>query len=266
MSLWEAAVLGLVQGLTEFLPVSSSGHLVLAQHLFGLGGAENLAYDLLLHIATLFAVFIAFRNDLWTMLTGIIKRDRTQLKLAFFLILAMAPTGMIAILIKEYIEEAFNRPMVVGFMLLITGSALYITPRARRPFLLLEGIGVKQALTIGIVQGFAPLPGISRSGVTICAGIASGLQAEASARFSFLLAILAIVAASIFSISDISAFPTENLPAVGVGMVVAFASGLVSIQWLMKIARRGKFDMFAYYCFAVGTVAIVVTLLQDRIG
>ena len=200
----DAAILGLVQGLTEFLPVSSSGHLVLAQHMLGLTCAENLTMDLLLHVATLAAVLISFRADIIRLVVGITS-DAGQRRLALLLLAAMVPTGIIGLSIKPFIAGAFDRPAVVGALLVATGVLLYVAPRLRRPTGSLSDLRLPQALWIGLAQGVAVLPGVSRSGTTICAGMLGGLTGEAAARFSFLLAVLAIGAAMVLNIPDAAA-------------------------------------------------------------
>jgi undecaprenyl-diphosphatase len=260
---FQAAILGLVQGLTEFLPVSSSGHLVLIQHVFGLGGAENLTFDILLHVATLVAVVVYFRREL-ALLVLCVFVDRKQRRLAACLLLAMVPTVVIALAIRRYIEQAFDSPTAVGFMLLTTGGILFVSPRVRQGKAPLEGVRLRHALAVGCAQGLAALPGLSRSGATICAGILSGVASEAAARFSFLLAVPAILAAAALDIEQISALDAPQVLAAGAGMAVAFVVGLASIHWLLRVARKGRFDGFAYYCWAVGGVAVLVALLGAK--
>lgn len=259
----DAAILGLVQGLTEFLPVSSSGHLVLAQHMLGLGGVENLTMDLLLHVATLAAVVISFRSDLIRLVVGIAS-DAGQRRLALLLVAAMIPTGIIGLSIKPFITGAFERPAVVGALLIATGALLYVAPRLRRPSGSLSDLRLPQALWIGLAQGIAVLPGVSRSGTTICVGMLGGMSGEAAARFSFLLAALAISAAMVLNIPGATSLAETHLSTVAVGMIVAFVSGMLSIRLLMRVARRGRFDGFAYYCWAVGVAAVGVTLWPGR--
>ncbi|MEO2002521.1 MAG: undecaprenyl-diphosphate phosphatase [Candidatus Poribacteria bacterium] len=259
----DAAILGLVQGLTEFLPVSSSGHLVLAQHMLGLGGAENLTMDLLLHVATLAAVLISFRADIIRLVVGITS-DAGQRRLALLLLAAMVPTGIIGLSIKPFIAGAFDRPAVVGALLVATGVLLYVAPRLRRPTGSLSDLRLPQALWIGLAQGVAVLPGVSRSGTTICAGMLGGMTGEAAARFSFLLAVLAIGAAMVLNIPDAASLAETQFSTVAVGMVVAFVSGMLSIRLLIRVARRGRFDGFAYYCWTIGVVAVGVALWPGR--
>jgi undecaprenyl-diphosphatase len=258
VSVLEAISLGFIQGLTEFLPVSSSGHLVIAQNFMGLGGSENLTFDILLHVATLAAVLFYFRRDLIALVLGLFL-DAKQRRLFSLLMLAMVPTGAIGLAIKSVIEDAFSSPTVVGFMLLITGTILFVAPRLARPNLTLDGIRLRQALVIGAAQGVAALPGISRSGTTLCVGMLSGVQSASAARFSFLLAIPAILAATALDARNITNLDAGSLQATAAGMATAFVVGLFSIHWLMRVARKGRFDGFAVYCWIVGIATIIVS-------
>lgn len=250
--------LGFLQGLTEFLPVSSSGHLVIAQNFMGLGGAENLTFDILLHVATLAAVMLYFRRDLIALAIGLFV-DAKQRRLFTLLVLAMIPTGIIGMAIKSSIESAFSSPMAVGFMLLITGAILFVAPRIARPKVGMDGIRLRHALIIGAGQGIAALPGISRSGTTLCVGMLTGVQSESAARFSFLLAVPAILAATALDLGNIASLDAESAAPTAAGMVTAFVVGLFSIHWLMRLARKGRFDGFAVYCWLVGLVTVIVS-------
>lgn len=258
MTIFEAIGLGSLQGLTEFLPVSSSGHLVIAQSLLGLGGSENLTFDILLHGATLMAVLFYFRRDVAALALGVFL-DKKQRRLFSLLILAMIPTGIVALLIKGTVERLFSSPATVGGMLLITGSLLFVVPRVARGHLPMEGVRLRHALTVGLAQGVAVLPGISRSGTTLCIGILVGIQPEAAARFSFLLAIPAILAATALEAKNIVQLDTIGLSSTIGGMTTAFVVGLFSIHWLMRVARKRRFDGFAYYCWIVGLATIGVS-------
>lgn len=263
MTLLEAAVLGAVQGLTEFLPVSSSAHLIFAHKAFGMEGTQNLAFDLLLHLATLLAVILYFWRDLSAMVGGLF-RDRGQFRLASLLVLAMIPTGIIGLGLKPLVESLFGEPnlVFVGGMLLITGTFLFIVPRIAQMRVGMDGIRLRHAFWIGCAQGIAALPGISRSGATICAGMFAGVQTESAARFSFLLALLAIPAAAVLDLKDMTSFELTDAPAIGVGMAVSFLVGMGAIHWLVKVARSNRFDGFAWYCWLAGIVSMVVTFLQ----
>jgi len=259
VSVLEAMVLGFLQGLTEFLPVSSSGHLVIAQNFMGLGGAENLTFDILLHVATLAAVCVYFRRDLAALALGVLF-DRKQRRLFSLLIFAMVPTGIIGLALKGSVESAFSSPAAVGALLLMTGTLLFVAPRVARPKRSMDDMRLRHALLIGVGQGIAVLPGISRSGTTLCAGIVSGIRSESAARFSFLLAIPAILAATALDARNISHLDVESATVTAAGMATAFVMGLFSIHWLMRVARKGRFDGFAFYCWVVGLVTLVVSL------
>ncbi|GIX05906.1 MAG: undecaprenyl-diphosphatase [Candidatus Poribacteria bacterium] len=259
MGLLEAAILGLVQGASEFLPISSSGHLVLVQHLLGLGGAENLVFDLLLHAATLGAVALAFRRELYALIRGAVG-DRAQQRLLMALSVAFLTTVLMALGIESLVKTAFEKPSWVGAFLMTTGGLLYLSPRLRAGSGGLNELGLRQAIWIGLIQGAAALPGISRSGATICAGILAGLHPEAATRFSFLLSIPTIAAAIVWSALHMDGSEVAVAP-VAAGMLVALVVGLASIRWLLRIARRGRFDLFAVYTALLGAAAIIGTLV-----
>lgn len=258
MTIFEAIGLGFLQGLTEFLPVSSSGHLVIAQNLLGLGGAENLTFDILLHGATLMAVLFYFRRDVVALMLGVFL-DKKQRRLFSLLVLAMIPTGIVALLIKKTVEALFSSPATVGGMLLITGGLLFVVPRVARGCLPMEGIRLRHALAVGVAQGVAVLPGISRSGTTLCVGMLVGIQSEVAARFSFLLAIPAILAATALEAKSLTRLDVISLSSTVAGMATAFVVGLFSIHWLVRVARKRRFDGFAYYCWVVGFGTIGVS-------
>lgn len=264
MTYFDAALLGAVQGVCEFLPVSSSGHLALAQQLLDLDADENLAFALRLHAATLGAVIAAFWGDL-TRLAGSLFRLKPEARLVGMLFLAMIPTGAAALLLKPHLESAMDSSAAVGAGLFATGCILFLSKRFARlseeKADEIEKTNALRALWIGLAQGVAVLPGVSRSGATIGTGLLLGLKGEASARFSFLLSILAISAAMSFDILE--GFENSSAP-LGpslVGAAAAFLTGLASIRWLMRLARLRRFDGFAYYCWAVGAAALAAAAL-----
>ena len=264
MTYYEAALLGVVQGVAEFLPISSSGHLALAQQLLGLGADENLAFALRLHAATLGAVIAAFWGDL-TRLAGALFRRKPEARLVGMLLLAMVPTGAFALLLKPHLESAMDSFAAVGAGLIATGAILFLSKRLARHSEEnadeIEKTNAWRALWIGLAQGVSVLPGVSRSGATIGTGLLLGLKGEASARFSFLLSILAISGAMSFDIAG--GFENSSAP-LGpslVGASAAFLTGLASIRWLMRLARLRRFDGFAYYCWAVGAAALGASIL-----
>ncbi|MGQ9632028.1 MAG: undecaprenyl-diphosphate phosphatase [bacterium] len=261
MSIWKAAALGVVQGLTEFLPVSSSGHLVIVQKLLGVGGASIL-FDTFVHLGTLLAVVLAFWEDILDIfqssLSGL--RDvRTFLEspsrvLLLMVIVGTIPTAIMGVLFKDVFEAMFSDVRAVGLSLLATGFLLFSTRFARAGS---RRVGFWDAIAVGIAQGIAIVPGVSRSGFTISAGIWLGVEREKAARFSFLLSIPAILGAFVLQLGDISWRGGNAVPHV-VGMVVAAATGYLAIRLLLGWVRRGKLHLFAIYCWALGAVGIAL--------
>lgn len=252
MSIFEAAVLGLVQGLTEFFPISSSGHLVLFQSLFGLDEPQ-LAFDIFLHLGTLASVIIFFRKDI----TALFKNDRQKL---IFIIVASIPTFIIGALFKDVVEEFFCAPVIVGYMLLVTGLWLIFAHIASSRAVIGGGkpLGVFNSLMIGIAQGVAIMPGISRSGSTIATGIILGIDRVEACRFSFLLAIPAIAGASAVKAHKIvSNLLGPDTMVFLAGGIVAMVAGFFSIKVLLKIIRGKSIMWFGAYCIAAGTLLII---------
>jgi undecaprenyl-diphosphatase len=251
----------LVQGLTEFLPVSSSAHLVFVQSVFGLKEPQ-VFFDVVLHLGTLLAVIVFFRSEILRIAKDLpmgLKGGREASKstrLLLWIILASIPTGLMGFLLKSWFESLFSRPKAVGAMLLITGSALWVTRYRKREGRALERMRWTDALVIGIAQGVAIIPGISRSGATISSGLFLGLERELSGRFSFLLSIPAILGATLLEFRKIES-PSGGW-ALLAGAAVAFAVGLAALKVLMRIIRKGKLFNFAYYCWAMGMVMIIV--------
>lgn len=257
-----AAILGLVQGLTEFLPVSSSGHLVLAQKLLGLQEPE-LLFDVAVHVGTLFAVLLVFRADIRAMLRGLWARDEEARKGRRLLLLVAAgsvPTAIIGLLFKDYFEALFASILAVGCALLITGFLLMATRLASRAGRGLEQTGWARAFAVGIAQGLAITPGISRSGATISAGLLLGLERELAARFSFVLSVPAILGALALQIRHLDAQAQVPLAPLLVGAAVAAASGYAALKLLLKLVKGGRLHWFAFYCWALGLLALAWAL------
>ena len=247
--------------MTEFLPVSSSGHLVFFQSVFGFKEPQ-VFFDVVLHLGTLLAVVVFFRTDISNILQGTRqglkahKMGQNGIRLLIWIIIATIPTGLMGILFKDWFESLFTRPKVVGGMLLATGLILWFTRYVKRDGRLLEKMGWVDALLIGIVQGIAIIPGISRSGSTISTGLFCGLDRELAGKFSFLLSIPAILGATLLELRGIES-PTEVWMYL-VGMAIAFLVGLLSLKFLMRIVRRGRLFTFAYYCWPVGILMILL--------
>ena len=273
MDILQAIIIGLVQGLTEFLPVSSSAHLIFAQQALGVTDV-GLAFDVLLHLGTLIAVIVYFFNDIINMIKGFlislidlkdgkfipeIKKDPYK-KLAWLTILATIPVGIVGVLFNDLIEELFTGLTVPAFLLLVTGCLLYVSQRMNSGRIDVRNVGVKEALLMGCGQALAVLPGLSRSGTTIAAGLFAGLDKEFAAKFSFILSIPAILGAAVFELKDLTGGNVDLL-ACFAGFIVAIISGYLAISFLLKIIREKSLDIFAYYCWIVGIIVLIGSLI-----
>ena len=273
MDIIQAIIIGLVQGLTEFLPVSSSAHLIFAQQALGVADV-GLAFDVLLHVGTLVAVIVYFFNDIVNMIKGFLlslvdlkdgnfigelKKDPYK-KLAWLTILATIPIGIVGVLFNDIVESMFMGLTVPAFLLLITGCLLYVSQRMNSGRIDVRNISLKEALIMGCGQALAILPGLSRSGTTIAAGLFAGLDKEFAAKFSFILSIPAILGAAVFQLKDLSGGSVE-IGACIAGFIVAVISGYLAISVLLKIVREKSLDIFAYYCWIVGIIVLVGSLI-----
>ncbi|MDD2619092.1 MAG: undecaprenyl-diphosphatase UppP [Syntrophomonadaceae bacterium] len=255
MNSLEAFILGAVQGLAEFLPVSSSGHLVIFQHIFGIEEGP-ITFDVLVHMGTLIAVFIAFRDDILNILKHPFDR------LTWLIIVGCIPAGIAGYLLAPVFEKAFESLLVVGIGLIITGLLLKVSEYlANQHFGLKteEETTYKDVIFIGIMQAIAIIPGISRSGSTIAAGLVSGLDREFAARYSFLLSIPVILGAGVLQLKDlfVSGIPSENILPYIIGPVTAALFGYFAITVVMKMVRRGNLSVFSYYCWTVGSLTLL---------
>lgn len=276
MTIIQAFVLGIVQGLTEFLPISSSGHLVLVQHLYGLREAE-LSFDVSVHVGTLAAVILYFRQDILDILGSLMRAlpgmrahgttpdsDRPSVRLAGLIVLGSVPTAVIGLALHGIADRLFASPLITGVMLLLTGALLFATRPNRqrrtdagRP---LEGLTIKDALVIGLVQGLAVMPGISRSGSTIAVGILTGIRHETAARFSFLLSIPAVAGAALLVLKDALGQGGIHLPTCLLGGLTAMLVGYAALALLVFLVQKGRLYLFAPYCWVVGGIAIAASL------
>jgi len=257
----EALILGIVQGLTEFLPVSSSGHLELGKAILGVNAEKSLVFTVVVHGATVFSTIVVFYKDLLKLLKGLLAfRWNEETVYVAKIILSMIPVIGLGIFFKEEIEGFFTgNVLFVGSMLIITSILLastYLIKRNERK------ISFRDSFVIGIAQAFAVLPGISRSGATIATGLLLGNRKANVARFSFLMVLIPIIGANAKDIVD-GGMTAEGgigfLPLL-VGFIAAFTSGLIACKWMIGIVKKGKLIYFAIYCFIVGTAAIVITL------
>ena len=259
MSLVSSFILGLVQGLTEFLPISSSGHLVIAARLLDYQ-SPGLMLETVVHLATTLAVIIYFRTSFWALISGMFTNGDTR-KLALMLGLAFATTALIGISLVStgIIDRVFESAVFSGAMLLVTAVALLSVLKLRPPQDSAEQLQVswKVAVVVGLAQGIAIFPGISRSGFTIVAGLWGGLGRSAAAEFSFMLSVPTILAASLFAIWREPDLTVGNPQGMLIAGIVAFATGLLAVNWLMQWLRKGRLWWFSGYCALIGTVSVV---------
>ncbi len=288
MEYYQGIILGIVQGLTEFLPVSSSGHLVLGQIFFGYTEAQ-LAFDISVHVGTLLAVFVVYFKDILAMLTsigrfvaavsarqsvsGLIQQDKNLL-MAFMIIAGSVPTAVIGLVLKKFEHVLFASSVLVGFMLILTGTILWLsrkyyqTPEqaagpgpGRSENQSGPGYGIKEACVIGIVQGLAVIPGISRSGSTIATGLFMGLDRDTAARFSFLLSIPAIVGAELLGVKEMIETGGSIDAVTLFATLAAFITGLAALKILIKLVHAGRFHLFAPYCWLVGALVLLSNII-----
>ncbi|MPQ49015.1 UDP-diphosphatase [Marinifilum sp. N1E240] len=255
----EALILGLLQGLTEFLPVSSSGHLELGKALLGVNAENNLAFTVVVHGATVLSTIIVFRKDILSLIRDVFSfqwNESTQYiaKIA----VSMIPIGIVGVFFKDEVAALFDNNgilLIVGCMLLVTATLLGFTYYAKQKD---KEISFKDALIIGLAQTFAILPGISRSGATIATGLLLGNKKADVAKFSFLMVLVPIIGENIlclFSGEFTSGGSLEVTPLI-VGFIAAFASGLLACSWMIKLVKKGKLIYFAFYCLIIGVIAI----------
>lgn len=255
MTLGQALFLGLLQGLTEFLPVSSSGHLAIAQHFMSGFSQPGVLFDVLLHLATMLAVVGYFRRDLGQLLISPFRTSdfyREKRRVLGLLVIASIPTAAIGLAFKDDFEGLFENLTVVCSMLLLTGLLLFLCERFRRDGRLENQLTISDALLVGFVQGLAITPGISRSGSTIATLLLKGVDGETAARFSFLLALPAVFGATLLSLRHLEMVSAQEVTTYLAGMAVAFVAGLFSIHLLMGVVRRHRLVYFAIYCWLAG--------------
>ncbi|HFE53457.1 MAG TPA: undecaprenyl-diphosphate phosphatase [Bacteroidetes bacterium] len=269
MGVWQSFWLGVLQGVTEFLPISSSGHLVLGKALLGVH-TQGVAFEVFVHFGTFLAVVTVFWSDVYQMLLAagralvrplpghwskLYKQDRF-FRLLVLILVGSIPAGVVGILFEDSIENAFSSPLFVSFMLIVTGVILLGTRWVHgqdREF------GAVRGFLIGVAQSLAILPGISRSGSTIATGMYLNVERSEAARFSFLLALPAIFGAAVLKSVELARTGISHHEelVLAVGAVTAYVAGVVALKWLLGVIRRGRLDRFAYYCFAVGVLGIL---------
>lgn len=267
MSTIEAILMGILQGLTEYLPVSSSGHLTIASYFFGVDGEQNLTFTIAVHVATVLSTLVILWKEIVWILKGLFKWDgimNSEQRYALAIIVSMIPVGIVGVFFKDYVEEIFGAGLfIVGCCLLLTAVLLifsyYAKPRQK------ENISIMDAFVIGLAQAAAVLPGLSRSGSTIATGLLLGNKKEKLAQFSFLMVIPPILGEALLDVMKAMKGGTEAAAA-GIGMwpliagfLAAFVSGCLACKWMIGIVRRGKLIYFGIYCAIVGLLLIFLS-------
>ena len=277
MTYLSAIFLGLIQGLAEFLPISSSGHLAFFQEVVAVldAGEESLFFDVLLHLGTLVAVFVAYRAEIKSLILEFFtmvgvrklpqgqKPDRLSRRMILFIILGTLP--LFAVLpVKDFVEGLYSNPMFIGCAFLGTGLILFLSDRLSRGNKDVKNASILDVLLVGCGQALATVPGISRSGTTISVGLARGFSREFAVKFSFLLSIPAVLGANILSLIDAiqEGIDWTQMPMYLAGVATAMISGYLAIRLLKYISRKGSFGGFAYYCWGIGLVTLILSLVK----
>jgi len=263
MEILHAIILGIIQGLTEFLPVSSSGHLEIAKALLGEGkvAEESLLMTVVLHFATALSTIIIFQKDILEIFTGLFQfKNNESFKFSLKIVVSMIPAALIGVLFNDEIEALFGGALtLVGSMLLITGLLLFLADKANSSE---KNVGIKDSILIGITQAIAILPGISRSGATISTAVLLGIDKEKSARFSFLMVVPLIFGKMFKDIlsGEISTHDVNFFPLL-IGFIFAFFTGMIACKWMIRLVKNSQLKYFAYYCFIVGSIVIVSSMI-----
>lgn len=262
MDLIDAIILGIIQGLTEFLPVSSSGHLELGKAILGdnLLPNDSLLFTVVLHFATALSTIVIYRKDIVSIIKGLFQFQwNDDTKFALKIVLSMIPAGLVGFFFENELEQLFSgSTLLVGFMLIVTALLLFLADKAKNTS---KPVSFSNAFVIGVSQAIAILPGISRSGATISTSVLLGNDKSKAARFSFLMVvplILGKIAKDVLS-GDLS-YESHHFTALSIGFVAAFVSGLFACTWMIKLVRNSKLSYFAVYCFIVGLLAIIISV------
>ena len=250
MSLFDAILLGIIQGVTEFLPISSSGHLVIIQKFLGVvsSGGE---FEILVHIGTLGSILVVFFNELRHIIQNLMS-PKTQ-KYISFIIIGTIPAGIFGLGMRDFYESIFHDLHLVGISLIFTGTILFLSNLLKKAD---KQITSKKSILIGIAQALAIFPGVSRSGMTICTALFLGIGPKEAARFSFLLAIPAISGAGAIMMADVGANFQISVFVAGAALISSFLTGLFSLKWLINWLKNGKFHYFGFYCITIGIITL----------
>jgi undecaprenyl-diphosphatase len=255
VTLLESIILGIVQGATEFLPVSSSGHLVIFQTLLGVEAA-GVVFEVAVHVATLVSILVVYRTRVSSLAVGAVHRDAESLRYVGLLVVATVPAAVVGLLAKDAVEALFENPVAPGVALLVTGLLLW-SSRAAMPRAIGSIPTWTAALLIGIAQAVALVPGISRSGSTVVAALWLGVAPREAAAFSFLMAIPAIAGAAVLQIGDLAAGGGPDVATLAVGAVFAAITGVLAIRTFVAMLAKRSFYLFAPYCWIVGALFLV---------
>lgn len=275
MSVVQAIILGAIQGFSEFLPISSSGHLVIAQSLLGVT-IPGITFEVMVHVGTLIAVIAFYWQDIWRVAGAFLHEAfgsgrkkgiwrNYEARVAVLIVAASVPAAVVGLLLKDYVESAFSNPLLVGAALLITGLALWTSEGQKKGRRKEPDLKMGDALAIGFAQAIAIVPGLSRSGLTISTGLRRKMERPLAARFSFLLSIPAVGGAALLDLYDVWKSGVQ-LPWVPIlaGTLASFITGIVAIRLIVGVIKAGRFRYFAVYCWALGSVTLVVSLLRAR--
>ena len=273
MTIWQAFILGIVQGVTEFLPISSSGHLVITPYLLGwkIPEAQVFTFDVLVQMGTLIAVIIYFWKYLWKIVIAVVKGlidkkpfGSQDAKLGWLVVLSTIPAILGGFFLKDQVEAAFHSVQITAVFLLVTALLLWVAERLSKQMKKMEDLSTLDAFIIGCFQVLAIFPGLSRSGSTIAGGILRKLKREEAAKFSFLMSIPVMLGAGVMSINDLLEVPnlTEFLPVVLVGFITSGVVGFISIHWLLKFLNKNKLWIFSVYCVVISLVTLAVTFIR----
>ncbi len=250
----ESIILGIVQGITEWLPISSSGHLAITKQLFGI--SQPIVWDVVLHLGSLLVIVLVFWKDIRRLVVGVVQGKKSSLKLALQLIIATIPIAIVGLVFNDWIKSLFQSLRTVGYSLLFTSLILLLS---RFPKVKTKSLNYKNTVVMGLMQAIAILPGVSRSGMTISTGLMQGVKREEAATFSFLMFIPAILGASLLEIGDVA-----NVTDVGnltIATIAVIVSGYISLKWLLKVIKHGDFNKFGWYCLVLGLFVLIFTFI-----
>ena len=258
----QAIILGLIQGITEFLPVSSSGHLEIGKHLYGLDmtGSESLTFDVVVHAGTALSTVVVFRKDIGRIIAGLLEfRWNDETWFASYILISMIPTAIIGLAFEDQITALFEgQLLLVGAMLVLTGILLFLADRAKETT---KSVFALDAFVIGLAQAIAILPGVSRSGATISTSVLLGVDRHKAARFSFLMVLPIILGKTLLDTKDIIAGQAAgvevDVTTLLLGLAAAFISGVLACNWMITLVRRAKLKYFSYYCFSIAAIVLL---------